>query len=77
MVLWLQAKVYDLGLGIRTMLYSSPVCDDSAAEAAYATVVVPDKWALAFTFDFRVQLSGVFVLLLISAVGMVQDGRSS
>ena len=43
MVLWLQAKVYDLGLGIRTMLYSSPVCDDSAAEAAYATVVVPDK----------------------------------
>lgn len=33
------------GLGLRPMLYTGPVCDDSAAEAAYAA-----KVALKLTF---------------------------
>jgi len=34
--LWLQAKVSEHGLGLWFRLYSGPVCDNSAADAAYA-----------------------------------------
>jgi len=34
-----QAKVCDRRIELWPMLYTGPVCDDSAAEAAYAAVV--------------------------------------
>jgi len=36
---WLQAKVRDHWLGLQPRLYVGSVCDDSAAEAAYAEIV--------------------------------------
>jgi len=39
MAVWLQVKVCDRGLGLEPRLYARPVCDDSAAAAAYAAVV--------------------------------------
>ena len=33
-------------------LYTGPVCDDSAAGAAYAAVVAPHKWILPIPFTF-------------------------
>jgi len=32
MAVWLQAKVRDRGLGLRSRLYAGSVCDDSATE---------------------------------------------
>ena len=36
---WLLAKVRDRRLGLRLRLFVGSVCDDSAAEAAYAAIV--------------------------------------
>jgi len=33
-------KVRNRGLGLRPRLYAGPVCDDGAAEAAYAAIMV-------------------------------------
>jgi len=43
---WLQAKVSDRGLGLRPRLYAGSVCDNSAAEAAYAAIVALHKYTL-------------------------------
>jgi len=39
----MQVKVRDRGLGLRPGMYAGPVCDDSAAEAAYTAIVVLHK----------------------------------
>jgi len=36
---WLQAKVRDFRLELQPKLYARSVCDDSAAEVAYADIV--------------------------------------
>ena len=46
----LQAKVRDRGLGQRPRLYIGSVCDDSAAEVAYAAFVTLYKWTLPLPF---------------------------
>ena len=46
MAVRLQAKVCDRELGLRTTLYAGFFCDDSAAQEAYAAIVVLYKWIL-------------------------------
>jgi len=46
---WIQAKGRERRLRLPPRLYASPVCDDSAAEAAYAAVL-----NLTFTFYLKV-----------------------
>ena len=36
--IWLRAKVDERGLGLRHRLNADPVCDDSAAEAAFGAM---------------------------------------
>jgi len=36
---WIPTKVRDRGLGLRPKLYAGPVCDNSAADAAYTAIV--------------------------------------
>jgi len=40
---WLQATVRERGLNLRPRLYFDCVCDNSAAEAAYAGIVALNK----------------------------------
>jgi len=42
----LQAKVCKRGLGLQPRLYASSVCNDSAAQAAYAAIVALYEWTL-------------------------------
>jgi len=37
---WLQTNVQECELGLRPRLYAGSVCDDSTAEAAYATIII-------------------------------------
>ena len=37
--IWLQAKVRDSGFGLLPRLHAGPVCNDSAAKAAYTAIV--------------------------------------
>ena len=51
-------QIHDRGIGLAPSLYAGPVCDDSAAEVAYAAIAALQpinelRLYLTFTFTFH------------------------